>query len=212
LDPADLGRPTLGVGGNGAEPIRLDLFASPGAFLVAGPPRSGRTTVLKILGKQLASANIEVLVAAPTRSELAQFAHSAGVPVYDVDADAHCLTVTPRGRRVILIDDAEMFVDTAVGAALTDILRRTEGNQVAVVAARTDDLSVSYRGLLFEAQRGRTGLLLQPTAAEGELFGLRLRRSRTSALPGRGVLVGNLPRLTGLAVSGGLIPVQAAMP
>ena len=68
LGPADLQRPTLGVGGDGAEPIRLDLFASPGTFLVAGPPRSGRTTVLTVLGKQLESANIEVLVAAPARS------------------------------------------------------------------------------------------------------------------------------------------------
>ena len=212
LEPAGLGRPTLGVGGDSAEPIRLDLFASPGAFLVAGPPRSGRTTVLTLLGKQLASANIDMLVVASTRSELAQFAHSAGVPVCGVDANVHSLTVARHGRRVILIDDAEMFADTAVGAALTDILRRPEANQVAVVAARTDDLVVSYRGLLFEAQRGRTGLLLQPAAADGELFGVRLRRSRTSAFPGRGVLVGDLPRLTGLAASGGLIPVQVALP
>jgi S-DNA-T family DNA segregation ATPase FtsK/SpoIIIE len=113
---------------------------------------------------------------------------------------------------VILIDDAEMFLDTAVGAALTDIVRRTDTDQVTVVAARTDDLAVSYRGLLFEAQRARTGLLLQPAAADGEVFGVRLRRSRTSVLPGRGVLVGDLPRLTGLAVPGGLLPVQVATP
>lgn len=212
LDPAELGRPTLGVGGDGAEPIRLDLFASPGTFLVAGPPRSGRTTALTVLGKQLESANIEILVVAPARSELAHYAHLAGVLVCDVDASAYSLTVAPRGRRVILIDDAEMFVDTAVGEALTDIMRRSDSHQVAVVAARTDDLAVSYRGLLFEAQRGRTGLILQPAAADGELLGVRPRRSRTSALPGRGVLVGNLPRLTGLAVSGGLIPVQVATP
>jgi S-DNA-T family DNA segregation ATPase FtsK/SpoIIIE len=207
-----LQRPTLGVGGDGAEPIRLDLFASPGTFLVAGPPRSGRTTVLTVLGKQLESANIEVLVAAPARSELARFAYSAGLVVYDVDAGADSLPVASRGRRVILIDDAEMFVDTAVGAALTDVVRRTDADQVAVVAARTDDLAVSYRGLLFEAQRPRTGLLLQPAAADGEVFGVRLRRSRTSVLPGRGVLVGDLPRLTGLAVSSGLLPVQVATP
>jgi S-DNA-T family DNA segregation ATPase FtsK/SpoIIIE len=212
LGPADLERPTLGVGGDGAEPIRLDLFACPGTFLVAGPPRSGRTTTLTVLGMQLKSANVEILVAAPTRSELARFAYSAGVPVWDVDADANSLTVAPRGRRVLLVDDAEMFVDTAVGAALTDIVRRTDADQVVVVAARTDDLAVSYRGLQFEVQRGRTGLLLQPAVADGEVFGVRLKRSRTSVLPGRGLLVGNVPRLTGLAVPGGLIPVQVATP
>jgi len=161
---------------------------------------------------QLESANVEILVAAPARSELARFAYSAGVVVCDVDAGADSLTVASRGRRVILIDDAEMFLDTAVGAALTDIVRRTDTDQVTVVAARTDDLAVSYRGLLFEAQRARTGLLLQPAAADGEVFGVRLRRSRTSLLPGRGVLVGDLPRLTGLAVPGGLLPVQVATP
>jgi DNA segregation ATPase FtsK/SpoIIIE, S-DNA-T family len=212
LGPGDLERPTLGVGGDAAEPIRLDLFASPGTFLVAGPPRSGRTTALTVLGKQLESANVEILVAAPARSELARFAYSAGVVVCDVDAGADSLTVASRGRRVILIDDAEMFLDTAVGAALTDIVRRTDTDQVTVVAARTDDLAVSYRGLLFEAQRARTGLLLQPAAADGEVFGVRLRRSRTTVLPGRGVLVGDLPRLTGLAVPGGLLPVQVATP
>jgi S-DNA-T family DNA segregation ATPase FtsK/SpoIIIE len=207
-----LERPTLGVGGDGAEPIRLDLFASPGTFLVAGPPRSGRTTALTVLGKQLKSANIEILVAAPARSELARFAYSAGIPVWDDGAGRDSFTATPAGGRVILIDDAEIFVDTPVGAALEDIVRRTDADQVAVVAARTDDLAVAYRGLLFEAQRGRTGLLLQPTAADGEVLGVRLKRSRTSMLPGRGVLVGDLPRLTGLAVSGGLIPVQVATP
>ena len=99
--------PTLGVGGDGAEPIRLDLFASPGTFLVAGPPRSGRTTALTVLGKQLESANIEILVAAPARSELARFAYLAGLVVCDVDASANSLPVASRGRRVILIDDAE---------------------------------------------------------------------------------------------------------
>ena len=212
LGPVDLERPTLGVGGDGAEPIRLNLFAGPGTFLVAGPPRSGRTTALTVLGMQLNSANIEILVAAPTRSELARFAYSAGVPVWNVDADPDLLTVASRERRVILVDDAEMFVDTAVGAALTDIVRRTGADQVVVVAARTDDLAVSYRGLQFEVQRGRTGLLLQPAAADGEVFGVRLKRSRTSVLPGRGLLVGNVPRLTGLAVPGGLIPVQVATP
>ena len=111
---------------------------------------------------------------------------------------------------MILIDDAEMFVDTG-RAASTDVLRRTDADQVAVVAARTDDLAVSYRGLLFEAQRPRTGLLLQPAAADGEVSACVLG-ARTSVLPGRGVLVGDLPRLTGLAVSCGLLPVQVATP
>ncbi len=212
LRPADRARPTLGVGGDRAEPIHLDLFAGPGTFLVAGPSRSGRTTALTVIGKQLHSMATEIIVAAPARSELASFACALGIPVWDRNAPGHSLTAASHGRRVILVDDAETFLDSAVEAALTEIARQRDSGQISVVAARTDDLTVSYRGLLFEAQRGRTGLLLQPAASDGELLGVRVRRARTAALPGRGVLVGDLPRLTGVVGSGNLMPVQVASP
>jgi S-DNA-T family DNA segregation ATPase FtsK/SpoIIIE len=212
LRPAERARPTLGVGGDRAEPIHLDLFAAPGTFLVAGPPRSGRTTALTVIGKQLHSMAIEVIVAAPARSDLASFACALGIPVWDRNAPGHSLTAASHGRRVILVDDAETFLDSAVEAALAEITRQQGSGQISVVAARTDDLTVSYRGLLFDAQRGRTGLLLQPAASDGELLGVRVRRARTTALPGRGVLVGDLPRLTGVVGSGNLMPVQVASP
>jgi hypothetical protein len=155
---------------------------------------------------------IEIIVAAPARSDLASFACARGIPVWDRNAPGHSLTAASHGRRVILVDDAETFLDSAVEAALAEITRQQGSGQISVVAARTDDLTVSYRGLLFDAQRGRTGLLLQPAASDGELLGVRVRRARTTALPGRGVLVGDLPRLTGVVGSGNLMPVQVARP
>jgi DNA segregation ATPase FtsK/SpoIIIE, S-DNA-T family len=212
IRPSERGRPTLGVGGDNAEPIYVDLFACAGAFLVTGPPRSGRTTVLTMIGEQLNPAELEILVVAPARSELTRFAQSAGLAALSPDAAESPLTEEPRRRRIVLVDDAETFLDTPVGDALTDAVRRGDSRQIAVVAARSDDLAVAYRGLLFEVRRGQCGLLLQPRPVDGELLGVRLRRSSVTTVPGRGVLVGDLPRLTGLARSGAAIPIQMAVP
>ncbi len=192
----------LGVGGDAAEPITLDLAAGAGRLLVAGPPRSGRSNVLCSI---LAQTRLQpVLVAAPARSPLARAARQRNIAVLD-----------PAGERVelpahglLLVDDCEAFADSEAGDALIAWLRCDDPRRVAVVAGRSDAMAVNFRGLAAEVRQSRCGVLLQPGPLDGELLGVSLPRSRAAPIPGRGVLVPDPAWQLGDAP----IPIQVAVP
>jgi DNA segregation ATPase FtsK/SpoIIIE, S-DNA-T family len=201
----------LGLGGDAAEPVLLDLLAGAGRLLVAGPPRSGRTTVLLSLLQQAGERGVPVLVAAPTRSPL----HEAG---RRLDGTVSCRPdETPSGadwpdhpRSLLLIDDVDAFVDTAAEAALLELIRHAPRGVAVVGAGRTDELVLSYRGLGYELRRARCALLLQPGPGDGELVGLRLPFTRAPLPPGRGVLIPD--PAWGPTCRQGPLPVQVATP
>jgi S-DNA-T family DNA segregation ATPase FtsK/SpoIIIE len=106
----------------------------------------------------------------------------------------------------VLIDDSEQFVDTAAGDLLARWIVAADSGTTTVCVARSEDLMVSFRGLAVDVRRSRTGLLLQPTVADGELLGVRVPPQRTSPVPGRGLLVSDEYRS---AAPNGL-PIQVA--
>lgn len=183
------GELVVGVGGDAATAVGLDLdLARGGAALVAGPPRSGRSTALHTLRAT---------------------ARRSGLPVVWVDVDA--VTDVERVRRdltaatggLVLVDDVESLADTAVEDALlawADALGRSGGG--LVVAADVTRAGAAYRGLVPLAARRRSGILLCPqTSADGAIFGVHAPTGGAH-LPGRGLLV---RRGTG-------IPLQVALP
>ncbi len=181
--PARPGKYILAVGGDAAAPIAVDLGAGAGRVLVVGPPRSGRTSVLRTVLAQAGGST--VVVAAPTRSPLAAHARVRGAVLVGPHDSADELP----DRGLLLVDDAEVFLDTEAGAALTAWLRADRADRVAVVAGRSDDTAVAFRGVAGEVRRAGFGLLLQPGPHDGELFGVTLPRTPRARLPGRGVLV-----------------------
>lgn len=218
----------LGLGADTAEPIFVALGdGTSSQFLVAGPSRSGRTTTLIAIAHQLAAdrradndgANHGICIAATERSRLAAWAGAHGIPVISTRTSSLDASDLLEVTRTLLVDDAERFTDTAAGDVMTDWLRRMSADHTAVIAGRSDDLHVSFRGLASEARRGETGLLLRPGPGDGDLLGIRPLPNPlggrsggavgTSALPpGRGVLVTDHTRdqwPTGC-------PVQVAMP
>lgn len=202
----------LGVGGDATQPVAVDLFAGDARMLVAGPPRSGRSTVLRLILEQVRDGDTAIVVAAPRRSGLVTAAEQAGLPIITPD-DPPSAVQAPDGRRMLLLaDDSEAFLDTACGDALADLVRSGDPGLAAVVAARSDELAITYRGVAHEARRSRSGLLLQPGPGDGELLGLRLPRSRSVQLPGRGVLTVDQPHLRAMVDSAGAIPIQVALP
>ena len=213
LDVDDPGMTLLGVGGDEASPVAIDLFAGDARLLVAGPPRSGRTTALRLILEQLRrGAQTEVWVAAPRRSGLVAVAQQCGIEVVTPD-DPPSRVHAPDGcRSMLLVDDSEAFVDTPIGDALTELVRRAAPDFAAVVAARSDELAVTYRGVAHEVRRSRAGLLLQPGTGDGELVGLRLARTRPVRLPGRGVLALEQPHLRSFSDASGAVPIQVALP
>ncbi|HEU5268915.1 MAG TPA: FtsK/SpoIIIE domain-containing protein [Jatrophihabitans sp.] len=189
----------LGVGRDDASVIGCPLLDPHRRFLIAGPDASGRSTAAILIARQARSRGLRILAAAPARSGLAAWAAENRIITWrpedlldDIDAE------------LLVIDDAEQFTDTAAGSALQAWIAHTDASVVAT--ARTPDVLNSFRGIGPDLRRHRSGLLLQPCATDGEIFGVRLPQLPPSGIAGRGVLVTRETR-DGVA---GYEPIQVA--
>ncbi|MEU7910640.1 FtsK/SpoIIIE domain-containing protein [Microbispora bryophytorum] len=213
----------LGAGGDALTPMGVDLQGQGPAAVIAGPPRSGRSSALVTAARSLLDRGTPVLVVTPRRSPLRDLAGAPGVLAV-LDGNARSVTgggaddfgglpgaldplalVAGHERYVVVVDDAELISpDSALGLALDEILRTgRDGEHGLLVAGATGDLATAYRGFAAEARKGRTGLLLNvQSPADGDLFAVRLPRGAVGGPPGRGLLV----------VSGAATPIQAAVP
>lgn len=201
----------LGVGGDEAQPVYLDPSGPNGRFLVAGPPRAGRTTVLRSLLRQALLGAVPVAVAAPVRSALAAEAAAYGAPLV-LPEDAFGQVEARLGNAaLVLIDDCEMFLEGAAGDALLAAARTQRPGAMFIAAGRSDELATSYRGIGAYVRRDHCGLLLRPGPVDGELLGTRLPRRPSSGPPGRGVVVG-LAATGDPADTGEPRAVQVALP
>ncbi|HEU5008677.1 MAG TPA: FtsK/SpoIIIE domain-containing protein [Jatrophihabitantaceae bacterium] len=177
----------LGVGGDAGEPLVVDLFAGRGRLLVAGPPGSGRSTLLVSLLDQLSARGSSLLVAAPETSPLAARARAVGATLCGPGAD---VTPAPGGRAALLLDDAEAFLDAPAGDTLTAWAQQ-HPQAALVVSGCSDDLALTFRGIAAHVRKARCAVLLTPGPGDGELVGVRLSRAHTGGPPGRGVVVGD---------------------
>jgi S-DNA-T family DNA segregation ATPase FtsK/SpoIIIE len=209
------GEVVLGVGGDAGEPIAVDLFAGDGRWLVAGPPGSGRSSLLAGALTQLHAAGIEVQVAAHPRSQLGEVAARLGIEALAPDGLAPDRPATDR-RLAVLIDDVELFTDAAIADALRDLAQlhepgRGDGSTAVLASGRSDDLANAYQGIAATIRRSRTGVLLRPAPADGALLAVQLPRTRAISPVGRGVLVCDQPQIVQLARGRAALPVQIAL-
>jgi S-DNA-T family DNA segregation ATPase FtsK/SpoIIIE len=193
----------IGVGGDRAEPVEIDIFSGARRLLVAGPARSGRTTLLRSIGLQ-APKDARVLVLVRPRSALATFAERHGWET--LSPDSTLLAHNGGERLLVLVDDAERLADSPAADHLASWLREDPDGVAAVVAGRTEDLTITYRGLAAEIRRSRVAVLLQPSILDGELVGASLPRTQPEPIAGRGVLLAD-PAWRDPAP----IPIQIAM-
>ncbi|MCW2715412.1 MAG: cell division FtsK/SpoIIIE [Frankiales bacterium] len=200
-DPAVL---VVGVGGDDLGAIGLDAQATGGGVLVAGPPGSGRSTALLTFSAALAPLGLPVVAVAPRPSLLRELPGCLSDPA-DPGAAA-LLEARLVGRpAVLLVDDAELLLDTPLAPVLERIVRRArDTGTVVIVAGTTEDLLGCFRGFVVDLRRSRTGLLLCPqSAADGDLLGVRLSRATGGeVVPGRALL----------SVRGQVQPLQVAAP
>jgi S-DNA-T family DNA segregation ATPase FtsK/SpoIIIE len=182
-------------------PVALDLFDKDHAIL-AGPPRSGRTSALRLIAAQVRAADPRtVLVGVCTeRSALhGDAALDAAGTAQELERVLR-IGVTDRRRWVVLVDDAGQVTDDR--GALARLLACGRSQLHVVAAGRTEDFrSLSHwsRG----ARRSRHGVLLQPDlTTDGDVLSVRLpRRIPVQLRPGRGfVVVGGTARLAQLAL------------
>jgi S-DNA-T family DNA segregation ATPase FtsK/SpoIIIE len=138
--------------------------------LVAGPPRSGRTTALLRLAASWRDVHPDGTVhAVSPRPGTALLMDS---PTVTVDAVA---ALAPGRPRLIVVDDADR-VDDPSGALAALVAERRPGLLV-IAAGRPDALRTRYGEWTSVVRRSRTGLLLAACAdIDGDLLGELLPR------------------------------------
>ncbi|GAA0922957.1 FtsK/SpoIIIE domain-containing protein [Nonomuraea longicatena] len=192
----------MGVGGDALTPMGIDLLAQGPGAVVAGPPRSGRSSALVTAARSLMAAGTPVIAVAPRRSPLRDL--QGALAVLDGNATGLQELLTGLSRYVVLVDDAELVgPDSPLGTALEETLRSgRDGEHGMIIAGATADLATAYRGFVAEARKARTGLLLAvQSPADGDLFTIRLPRGAVGGPQGRGLLI----------TLGTATPVQAAL-
>ncbi|MGV9251125.1 FtsK/SpoIIIE domain-containing protein [Streptomyces sp. NPDC003697] len=157
--------------------------------LIAGPQRSGRSTALCTIARQVtAAANPPAVVAfAPRRSPLRELPGlTALVTEY---GGLEAALVPHAGPALLLVDDADTVEDDL--GILNRWLSAAVPGRHLVAAGRADAMRRTYGHWTQHARDSRCGILLAPDHdLDGDLLGTTLpRHDRLAALPGRGYLV-----------------------
>ena len=201
---------TIGVADDSLEPVGIEAS---GAFLLAGPVGSGRSTALQTLVASFAasspSAALFHLGGAP--SDLATLP-GWRLTATGVDAVAGAARelrsvvagpATAETRALVVIEAVSELLGTAAEAELLALVKTAKRNRHFVVAESESSTWSQLWPLLMEFKSARRGFVLQPDSVEGDMlfktpFG-RVKRSEFP--PGRGMLVqGGVARTVQLAV------------
>jgi DNA segregation ATPase FtsK/SpoIIIE, S-DNA-T family len=187
----------VGVGGDELTAYGPDLSESIPAFVVAGPVKSGRSTVLVAMARSFLAAGTQVILATPRPSPLRALRGADGVvrlfeggdlPAEELAAALAELT----GPGVVLIDDAEVLRDCGAAEELMELIDfGAERRQGLVIGGNSEDICAGFGGWQVDAKRARRGCLLFPQQiTDGDLIGVRLRRSQVgeAVRPGRALL------------------------
>ena len=153
--------------------------------VVVGPPGSGRTNALAVLGASLVSRGRPLAVIGSTLAE------RLGVPAV-ADAEQLVRRRTTHPGLALIVDDGERLAGTPLDPVIRELARCVDEDGGFVALATTPTwLGRAFASYGAELAASRTGLLLGPTPADPGLLGLarlppELGDDRP---PGRGVLV-----------------------
>jgi DNA segregation ATPase FtsK/SpoIIIE, S-DNA-T family len=171
----------VGVGGDELTACGPDLTDGVPAFVVAGPAKSGRSTILVSMARSFLAAGTPVVLAAPRPSPLRALGPLDGVVrVFDgTDLDEEEFTAalaSAGGRCAVLIDDAEILRDCDASGELSRIVSfGADSGRALVFAGDAESVCLGFGGWQVDAKRARRGCLTAPmTLPEGDLVGVRL--------------------------------------
>ena len=187
----------IGLGGDELTAIGVDLSASGGGFVVAGPRRSGRSTALVVMANSLLAGGSSVIALCPRSSALRALRGRDGV-VGVIDGEDPPITelldllnqVT--GPLVVFVDDAALVHNSNAAELLEKVARDgPEQGHSTVIAGTADELMRPMRGFIVEVRQARSGLMLCPEShLHADVIGARLPRSAVFSQPtGRGILI-----------------------
>ncbi|MDM4762672.1 FtsK/SpoIIIE domain-containing protein [Galbitalea sp. SE-J8] len=183
----------VGVGGDELTGLVADLSGDQNGFVIAGPARSGRSTLLATMGRSLIAHGTRLVIIAPRPSVVRDLGGEPGVLAVVTDAaigedELRALVPASDEHVVVLVDDAELLRESPAEAVFRDILSTgREHGQGVVVAGALDEVASGFRGWQLELKKSRRGVLLDPqSVSDGELIGAKLHRG----LVGRGTRPG----------------------
>jgi S-DNA-T family DNA segregation ATPase FtsK/SpoIIIE len=183
--------------------VNLNLWQHP-LFLIAGPPKSGRTTALATLicGVREAQPGIPSYLLTTRRSDLADLDGwtEQARSVEDAPevlarlvslAKSRCAISDPEPILVVIDDGDDLAEGTLGPSAQVDQLQRSarDAGVVLLAAVSTQKALKTYSSWLGAMRANQHGLLLAGTLESAEIFSGRIKRSVAGEVPpGRGYL------------------------
>jgi DNA segregation ATPase FtsK/SpoIIIE, S-DNA-T family len=184
----------VGVGGDDLSPVCADLAGRSNIYGVAGPPGSGRSSLLLSMSLSLLANGAHLVLVTPRESPLRRLAAHPRVLASFTDpatpaADLAAVLDAAPGPTALVLDDVDLLTATALDPVLRSVVATGRDRALALLYAGTGDvLTQAAVGWLGDAKRARTGALLAPQSAiEGDLLGIRLPANllRRPPQPGR---------------------------
>ena len=180
----------VGIAESSLAPAVLRVYQGEHA-LVAGPPRSGRSGLLRALVSLLTTTapDVGLTVVATRPSPLRALDVAQVITQADELPDALAAVAESGGRQVVLIDDADALDDP--DGAIERLLKQRLPEVHLIAAGRADTLRSAYGHWTQQVRRSRSGVLLRPDVdLDGDLLGVRLpRRAPVAVTVARGWLV-----------------------
>jgi S-DNA-T family DNA segregation ATPase FtsK/SpoIIIE len=187
-----------GVGGDTLAALGPDLAVGMPCFTVAGPAKSGRSTILLSMAQSFLAARTSLILVTPRPSPLRALEQAPGVAaVFSSGADLdeeelQAALSTVGGPAVVMIDDAELLRNCDASGELSRIISfGGDSGRALVFGGDSESLGLGFSGWQVDAKRARRGCLTAPaTLPEGDLVGVRLSHSLLgqASRPGRCLL------------------------
>ncbi|MFF6949603.1 FtsK/SpoIIIE domain-containing protein [Streptomyces iakyrus] len=189
----------VGIGGDEIVGFGPDLAQGVPAFVIAGPAKSGRSTVLLNFAHSFLSQGTRLVIAAPRQSPLRGLDGTDGVlKVFtgdDIDEDEFEELIDEASLEepiAVLIDDGEILEDCDAESQMKKLVSRgAERGLALVIAGDEEDVCSGFSGWQVDAKKARRGILLSPQeSSSGDLIGVRLNRGMVGGqvAPGKGML------------------------
>jgi S-DNA-T family DNA segregation ATPase FtsK/SpoIIIE len=188
----------VGVGGDTLAALGPDLGAGVPCFTVAGPAKSGRSTILLSMAQSFLAGGTSLILVTPRPSPLRALEHAPGVAAVfsggaDLDEEELKAALSAvSGPAVVMIDDAELLRNCDASGELSRIISfGSDSGRSLVFGGDAEGLGLGFSGWQVDAKRARRGCLTAPaTLPEGDLIGVRLAHSLLgqASRPGRCLL------------------------
>lgn len=187
-------RLVLGVGGDELNAQGPDVSVT-SAFVVAGPPRSGRSTVLLAAAQSALATGGQLVVVASDRSPLRSLHSAPGVlgifseEVTGEELEKSIATGQSGIGTILVVDDGRR--EAAAADVFARVARGSMPGVFLLVSGQPEQLSIAFSGWPADVKKAGQGLLLSPqNLTDGDLIGTRVPRGFIGAaiVPGRGFL------------------------